>query len=106
MSSDRCTLVGRYIPPEVAARLAEHLGDEDLTTRELEVLRLIRDGYRKSKLPISWQLPRPPLISTSRTSWISWGPMTERTRLRLATGAAYFKSDAVSMACRYLQADN
>jgi DNA-binding NarL/FixJ family response regulator len=36
----------RHIPPEVAARLAEHLGDDDLTTRELEVLRLIRDGYR------------------------------------------------------------
>jgi DNA-binding NarL/FixJ family response regulator len=36
----------RHVPPEVAARLAEHLGEEDLTTRELEVLRLIRDGYR------------------------------------------------------------
>lgn len=24
----------RHVPPEVAARLAEHLGDEDLTTRE------------------------------------------------------------------------
>jgi DNA-binding NarL/FixJ family response regulator len=34
----------RQVPPEVAARLAEHLADEDLTTRELEVLRLIRDG--------------------------------------------------------------
>src|SRR6266850_3957744 len=29
------------VPPEIAARLAEHLGDEDLTGRELEVLRLI-----------------------------------------------------------------
>jgi DNA-binding NarL/FixJ family response regulator len=34
----------RHIPPDVAARLAEHLGDDDLTTRELEVIRLIRDG--------------------------------------------------------------
>ena len=40
----------RHIPPEVAARLAEHLGDEDLTTRELEVLRLIRDGYRNKQI--------------------------------------------------------
>ena len=40
----------RRIPPEVAARLAEHLGDEDLTTRELEVLRLIRDGYRNKQI--------------------------------------------------------
>jgi DNA-binding NarL/FixJ family response regulator len=40
----------RYIPPEVAARLTEHLGDEDLTTRELEVLRFIRDGYRNKQI--------------------------------------------------------
>jgi DNA-binding NarL/FixJ family response regulator len=40
----------RHIPPEVAARLAEHLGDEDLTTRELEVLRLIRDGCRNKQI--------------------------------------------------------
>jgi DNA-binding NarL/FixJ family response regulator len=40
----------RHIPPDVAARLVEHLGDEDLTTRELEVLRLIRDGYRNKQI--------------------------------------------------------
>jgi len=40
----------RHIPPEVAARLAEHLGEEDLTTRELEVLRLIRDGHRNKQI--------------------------------------------------------
>src|SRR5258706_5469293 len=28
----------RHVPPEVAVRLAEHLGDSDLTTRELQVL--------------------------------------------------------------------
>ena len=40
----------RQIPPEVAARLAEHLGEEDLTPRELEVLRLIRDGYKNKQI--------------------------------------------------------
>src|ERR1700730_5905370 len=40
----------RHVPPEVAARLAEHLGDDDLTKRELEVLRLIRDGYRNKQI--------------------------------------------------------
>lgn len=40
----------RQVPPEVAIRLAEHLGKEDLTTRELEVLRLIRDGYRNKQI--------------------------------------------------------
>jgi DNA-binding NarL/FixJ family response regulator len=36
----------KYIPPEVASRLAEHLGDEPLTDRELEVLQLITAGNR------------------------------------------------------------
>lgn len=40
----------RQVPPEVAARLAEHLGEEDLTNREMEVLRLIRDGYRNKQI--------------------------------------------------------
>jgi len=40
----------RHVPPEVAARLAEHFGDDDLTARELEVLRLIRDGFRNKQI--------------------------------------------------------
>jgi len=36
----------RYLPPEVAARLTEHFGEDDLAARELEVLQLIRDGHR------------------------------------------------------------
>lgn len=40
----------RHIPPEIAARLAEHLGEDDLTSRELEVLVLIRDGYRNKQI--------------------------------------------------------
>jgi len=38
----------RYVAPDVAVRLAEHLGDDGLTPRELDVLDLIRDG-RKNK---------------------------------------------------------
>jgi DNA-binding NarL/FixJ family response regulator len=40
----------RHVPPEVAAVLAEHLGEEDLTPRELEVLGLIRDGYKNKQI--------------------------------------------------------
>jgi DNA-binding NarL/FixJ family response regulator len=40
----------RHVPAEVAARLAEHLGEDDLTARELEVLTLIRDGYRNKQI--------------------------------------------------------
>jgi DNA-binding NarL/FixJ family response regulator len=38
------------ITPGVAARIAEHLGEESLTVRELEVLRLIRDGHRNKQI--------------------------------------------------------
>jgi DNA-binding NarL/FixJ family response regulator len=38
----------RRVPAEVAAVLAEHLGEEELTRREVQVLELIRDG-RKNK---------------------------------------------------------
>ena len=40
----------RHVPAEVAALLAEHLGEEDLTARELEVLQLVRDGYKNKQI--------------------------------------------------------
>jgi len=47
----------RHVPPDVASRLAEHVGEESLTTREIDVLRLIQEGLRNkaiaAKLSIS-----------------------------------------------------
>src|ERR1700733_3299025 len=40
----------RHIPTEIASRLAAHLLNNDLTPRELEVLRLIRDGHRNKQI--------------------------------------------------------
>jgi DNA-binding NarL/FixJ family response regulator len=40
----------RYLPPEVAALLSEHYGEDDLTSRELQVLQLIRDGHRNKQI--------------------------------------------------------
>jgi DNA-binding NarL/FixJ family response regulator len=40
----------RQVQPEVAARLVEHVGQEELTGRELEVLCLVRDGYRNKQI--------------------------------------------------------
>jgi len=36
----------KHIPPEIASQLAEHLGEEELTTREIEVLQKIGGGNR------------------------------------------------------------
>jgi DNA-binding NarL/FixJ family response regulator len=36
----------KHVPPEVAAPLAEHLGDDNLTTREIEVLARLGKGNR------------------------------------------------------------
>jgi DNA-binding NarL/FixJ family response regulator len=40
----------RHVPPEVAAVLAEHLGEQPLTARELQVLQLIRDGFKNKQI--------------------------------------------------------
>jgi DNA-binding NarL/FixJ family response regulator len=40
----------RCIPQDVAARLVEHFGADNLTPRELEVLQLIQDGHRNKEI--------------------------------------------------------
>ena len=41
---------GRFMPTQVAALIAEHMGEEQLAARELDVLRLIRDGHRNKQI--------------------------------------------------------
>jgi DNA-binding NarL/FixJ family response regulator len=40
----------KRIPPEVAAELAEHSGEDDLTSREIDVLRLIAAGNANKEI--------------------------------------------------------
>jgi DNA-binding NarL/FixJ family response regulator len=40
----------KRIPAEVAARLAEHLGDDVLTEREVDVLRSVATGNRNREI--------------------------------------------------------
>jgi DNA-binding NarL/FixJ family response regulator len=40
----------KRIPPEVAAELAEHTGEEDLSSREIDVLRLIAAGNANKEI--------------------------------------------------------
>jgi DNA-binding NarL/FixJ family response regulator len=47
----------RYIPPDVGARLAEQLGKEGLTERELNILRLIRDGCPNKRIADQLSIP-------------------------------------------------
>jgi DNA-binding NarL/FixJ family response regulator len=43
-------LRGRCMPVQVAALIAEHMGEEPLTVRELDVLRLISNGHRNKQI--------------------------------------------------------
>jgi DNA-binding NarL/FixJ family response regulator len=40
----------KRIPPEIATELAEHTGEEDLSARELEVLRLVARGHANKNI--------------------------------------------------------
>jgi DNA-binding NarL/FixJ family response regulator len=40
----------KRIPPEIAAELAEHAGDDELTAREVDVLRLIAGGNANKQI--------------------------------------------------------
>jgi len=40
----------KRIPPEIASQLAEHVSDESLTEREVEVLRQVADGNRNREI--------------------------------------------------------
>jgi len=40
----------KRVPPEVAAQLAEHMSDEGLTAREVEVLRKVAGGNRNREI--------------------------------------------------------
>jgi DNA-binding NarL/FixJ family response regulator len=40
----------KRVPPDVAAQLADHVGDEELTAREVEVLRTIAAGNRNKDI--------------------------------------------------------
>jgi len=40
----------KRIPPEIASNLAEHFGEEDLTEREIEVLRHVSSGNRNREI--------------------------------------------------------
>ena len=51
MECVRAVHAGRmWIPPDVAAKLATRMGDEDLTPRELEVLRLMVQGKSNKEI--------------------------------------------------------
>ena len=59
----------KRIPAEVAAHLAEHIGDDPLTAREVEVLKDLAEGNRNRILGNDCSSRRRPLRFTLNTSW-------------------------------------
>src|SRR5260370_1899298 len=47
----------KRIPPQLAAQLAEHMSDEDLTVREIEALSQIAGGNRNPHIPEQLLIP-------------------------------------------------
>ena len=48
----------KRIPPEVAAELAGHTGEDQLTARELEILKLIAKGNPNKKIAARFPFER------------------------------------------------
>ena len=66
----------RRIPPEVAADLAEHIGESGLTEREMEVLRLIAAGNANKEIAAQLSITEETVKSRVSTSSPSLAPMT------------------------------
>lgn len=69
---------GRHIQGEVAADLARHMADENLTPREIEVLKLIARGY-SNKLVADQLKIREDTVKTHVTSVFSKLKASDRT---------------------------
>jgi DNA-binding NarL/FixJ family response regulator len=70
----------RRIPPELAAQLAEHLGEEDLSEREIAVLKLVAEATATRESANAFSSPRRPSRYISGTSWRSCPQTTGRRR--------------------------
>ena len=66
----------RHIPAEVAARLADRVSRSQLSTREVEVLRLLVGGRRNREIARPWISPKGRSSCTSAASSGSLGQLT------------------------------
>jgi len=57
----------RYLPPDIGARMAEQLGKGAPTDRELEVLRLIREGFTNKEIANQLSIPENTVQSLIKT---------------------------------------
>src|ERR1035437_4214830 len=101
---------GRHVPAEVAGRLAEHLGDENLTDRELEVLRLIRDGHRNKQIADELSIAETTVNFHIKNlvDKLQANDRTHAVTIALRRGAACCKSDRIPLPienCRMLIVD-
>ena len=78
----------KHIPPEVAANLAEHFSNDDLTPRETEVLAKSPRATATAILPRCFLSRKKPSKFTSNISWISSAPATGRRPSPSPSGAA------------------
>ena len=71
----------KSVPPELASQLAEHMSDEALTSREMDVLRQVAPAVIAIAISRSVSSsPKKPSKFTSSTSWTSWERRTAHKR--------------------------
>ena len=77
----------KRIPPEVAAELADHAADDQLSSREIDVLRLIGAGNANKQIADKLSIGETTVKTTSPTYSPSWAPTIGRMPLPLPYSA-------------------
>jgi DNA-binding NarL/FixJ family response regulator len=83
----------KYVSAEVAARLAENMGEESLTDRELQVLQLIRDGNRNKQIADRLSIAEATVNFHINISPPNLAPMIELMPCPSRFGGAHQRSD-------------
>jgi DNA-binding NarL/FixJ family response regulator len=73
------------VAKDMARNVAEHLTDESLSKREVEILRHVSDGVRNRDIEFGCSSPRRRSRLILNALWKSWEPAIAHRRSRLCT---------------------
>jgi DNA-binding NarL/FixJ family response regulator len=80
---------GRYIPQQIAAELAEHYGEEELSDREIEVLRAVAAGMSNKMIALLLSISEATVKAHINNILVKLGASDRTHAVSLATARGY-----------------